>query len=340
MMALEFLPIAAIAREAGPLFSSGAETSGAWFSALASTTLGPGEEAFLAAVKGHTGLVSALPLVRSPSGDFRALTAPYSTMFAPSALSAADAYALGLSLGGAVSRKLDLDALDTGLATTNAFLDGVARSGLVTTSYRHFANWYENIESFESFWATRPARLKETVRRKGRRIPAGGVFQILSTPQDMERGMASYRAIYSDSGKVAEPHPDFMHSMITSLASCGNIRMGFLIIDGEAVAVQLWLVRDKAATIFKLAHRQKFSAFSPGTLLTHWMFSQLVPALKLKRVDFGRGDDDYKRDWLRLCTFRKGFIACNPTNLAGLRSIAIDILPTWAGRLIPWRSAA
>jgi CelD/BcsL family acetyltransferase involved in cellulose biosynthesis len=335
MMDLIVLPIAALGQEAGPLFSARAEASGAWFSALASGTLGRGEDAFLAALRGRTGFVSALPLVRAAGGAFRALTAPYSTKFGPAALSGADAYALGAKLGRLVSRRLDLDAMDVGLPLTGAFLDGLQQSGLVTASYRHFANWYEDIESFESFWATRPARLRETVRRKGRKVrEMGGTFVILSAPREIENGMASYRDIYADSGKIAEPHPDFMGLMTRKLSARGDVRLGLLLINGEPVAVQLWLLCGRGATIFKLAHREKFSACSPGTLLTHWMFSQLVPALQIKRVDFGRGDDLYKRDWLRFCTFRRGIIACNPTNLAGLRDIAIDIFPTWTGRVM------
>src|SRR5438132_12146813 len=143
MMDLIVLPIAALGQELGPLFSSPAQASGAWFSALASGTLSCGEDAFLAALRGKTGLVSALPLVRMAGGTFRALTAPYSTTFGPAALSRADAYALGEKLGGLVSRRLELDAMDIEHSLTQAFLDGLTRSGLATASYRHFANWYE-----------------------------------------------------------------------------------------------------------------------------------------------------------------------------------------------------
>jgi hypothetical protein len=341
MMDLVALPMAAIWPEAGPLFSAGAERSEGWFSALASQTLGPGEEACLAVVRGKTGFTSALPLVRMKGGCFRALTAPYSTSFGPAALSGADAYALGEKLGKLVSRRLDLDAIDMGHPLNQAFSEGLNRSGLVTASYRHFANWYEDIESFESFWATRPARVRETVRRKGRKLEAaGGSFSILSAPDEIKQGISRYGDIYADSGKAPEPHPQFMGLMIEKLATRGDVQLGLLSIDGKAVAAQLWLVRGRDATIFKLAHRPEFSRFSPGTLLTHWMFSQLVPALNLKRVDFGRGDDRYKRDWLRFCTFRRGIIACNPTSLAGLRDIAIDIFPTWGARMMRRVSAA
>jgi CelD/BcsL family acetyltransferase involved in cellulose biosynthesis len=117
--------------------------------------------------------------------------------------------------------------------------------------------------------------------------------------------------------------------MVEELAARGEIRLGLLYLQGCAVAAQIWLVADRQATIFKLAHRADWLAYSPGTLLTHWMFSQLLTQEKIRRVDFGRGDDAYKCNWLRQRSYRWGIVACNPRNPAGLLDIAAQILPTW-----------
>lgn len=340
-MELLRLPIAAMAEEISSLFPASAEAEGseAWFSTLASQTLAPGEEAFVAALRGRGEFVAAIPLVQTPGRAIRALTSPYSTSFGPAAISSADACALGASLGQLVTRRLDLDSMDMETKQNQDFFKGLTRSGLVTTSYRHFANWYEDIACFDAFWAARPTRLRETVKRKEHKLrQAGADFLIHSDCRDIGYAIADYRDVYADSGKVAEPHPDFISKMIERLAARGDVRLGQVRLNGEVVAVQLWLVHDHHATIFKLAHRARSSSWSPGTVLTYWMFKHLAPPLGRIRIDFGRGDDSYKKDWLRFRTFRRGIIACNPTNLTGLRDIATMIFPTRAGQT--WRREA
>src|SRR4051812_6926013 len=146
-MNLVLLPLPAKDQEAAPLFPQmvGAEGSAAWFSALAGLTLAEGEEAFVATLQGRAGIVAAIPLVHTGRGGIRALTAPYSTTFGPAALTGADAFALGSMLAKLVNRRLDLDSLDMQLPLNRAFLEGLSQSGLVTASYRHFANWHEDI---------------------------------------------------------------------------------------------------------------------------------------------------------------------------------------------------
>jgi CelD/BcsL family acetyltransferase involved in cellulose biosynthesis len=325
--------------ECAELFASEAEGTMAWFRALANQTLEKGEEPFLATLAGSRGAVAAIALVCRPDGTIRGLTAPYTTRFGPAALSSCDAYALGLAMKQLIPARLDVDAVhDT--PVNRAFLDGMEESGLITASYRHFANWFEEIANFEDYWSRRPKRLRETVRRQSRRMAkAGAKIDILHTPADLEAGAALYGNIYSQSGKCSEPHAGFIDEMIRNLSLTGDVHLGLLWLGGQPVAAQIWLVRERQATIFKLAHRLAYSAFSPGTVLTHEMFSQLVPGLGLKRMDFGRGDDMYKRDWLQSRTFRRGMVACNPSSLRGLRGMVTSVFPTRAAaaarRLFP-----
>ena len=105
-------------------------------------------------------------------------------------------------------------------------------------------------------------------------------------------------------------------------------RLGILSIDEEPAAAQIWLVRAPRATIFKLAHDPKFEHYSPGSLLTHWFLKELCEEEDVCVVDFGRGDDPYKRDWLHHRRVRQGVIAANPKTLMGLRAVLLEVLPT------------
>jgi len=305
-----------------------------WFEALAATTLNSSERPALALLEKGGEPRAALVLAVDKGGIARALTAPYSSVFSVAAASAADAKALGAGLAQLGFGALTLDCLDEADPLNAAFLAGLGHSGLLTARYRHFASWRERTGDFSSYWQRRPGPLRETVRRKGRRAQAQGAqFLCLAAPQEIGAGLAEYESLYRICGKVPEPHPAFMATMVRNLAAEGSVRLGLMRLGGQTVAAQIWLARAGRATIFKLAHRPDQAALSPGTLLTHWMLSTLLPGDQIAYVDFGRGDDRYKRDWLCERAFRAGVIACNPARFSGLRHIATDILPTWTGRL-------
>jgi CelD/BcsL family acetyltransferase involved in cellulose biosynthesis len=111
-------------------------------------------------------------------------------------------------------------------------------------------------------------------------------------------------------------------------------------IEGKPAAAQIWLVSQDRATIFKLAHDPVFDRQSPGTLLTHWMLGLLHERDGVREVDFGRGDDTYKRLWLRLCQDREGVLAANPRTLKGLLAVAVDILPSRVAKFLRRRATS
>jgi CelD/BcsL family acetyltransferase involved in cellulose biosynthesis len=145
---------------------------------------------------------------------------------------------------------------------------------------------------------------------------------------DWRRGLEIYEAIYASSWKPAEPHPNFIAALLEKMGGRGTARLGAAMIDGKPAAAQIWLVQQGRATIFKLAHDPAFDRHSPGTLLTHWMLGLLHAQDSVRDVDFGRGDDTYKRLWLGLCQKREGVLAANPRTLKGLLAVATDILPS------------
>ena len=312
------------------------EGSWGWYSALAETTLSPQETAVIAVVS-RSGIVeAALPLVRRSPQLLRALTAPYTTRFGPAARTPAAAELLGRCLRATVSGSLRLDALDETDPSTEALLKGLETSGLSTARYRHFMNWHEKIDDFKIYWTGRDSRLQQTVRRKQRKLDRDGrlAFIYLQQQDSVISALQTYEQIYAASWKPSEPHRDFMPRMLAALAREGTVRLALLTIDSKPAAAQVWLVRNGRATIFKLAHSSEFDAHSPGTLLTHWLLSELCSRGEIQELDFGRGDDGYKRLWVHESNFRMGMIACNPRSLAGLYYTIKDIVPTRAALLL------
>ena len=332
MAEIAILPLTAFSRFSG-LFQGphSAEGSWGWFQSLAETTLGCGEEAVLAVAIESGTAKAALPLARSGS-LLRGLTAPYTTLYVPAFPDLRWAHYLGAGAQSFVEGSLQLDALDPADPGTAAFLDGLLSSGLVAAQYRNFVNFYERIANFDDYWNARPSRLRSTVRRKLSQAGAGQAdFRCYRS--GLDEAVDVYEEVYRASWKPSEPHPSFIRTMVEKLGQYGFVRIGIMSLRGDPVAVQIWLVCAGKATIFKLAHREGMKGLSPGTLLTHWMISTLIRNEGLKEIDFGRGSDAYKRDWLAETRTRSGVVAGNWKTVAGLRVIAAEVLPTWVSAI-------
>ena len=148
--------------------------------------------------------------------------------------------------------------------------------------------------SFAKYWAARPGRLRETVRRKS----AKSVVTLRIVACFDTSDWAAYEAVYAQSWKPEEGSPAFLRRFAESEGAAGTLRLGLAYIDSRPVAAQLWTVENGSAYIHKLAHTEEASAHSPGTLLSHALFAHAIDRDGVSSIDFGTGDDAYKRDWM------------------------------------------
>jgi hypothetical protein len=302
-----------------------------WFEILAGTTLANAESPYILALIDHDGQpVSAIPLVAVGGQFVRGLTSPFTTLFRAPLGHDGDARMLGRLLAPGLGATFRLDALDPADSAARAFQDGAQSAGLVVSRFRHFANWFERIDDFPIYWNGRQSRLKATVKRKMAALARDGrlVFEMIDLAADWRRGVEIYETIYASSWKPAEVHPHFIAALMEKMGRRGTARLGVATIDGKPAAAQIWLMQQGRATIFKLAHDPAFDRHSPGTLLTHWMLGLLHDQDGVRDVDFGRGDDTYKRLWLSFCQDREGVLVVNPRTLKGLLTVVADILPS------------
>lgn len=101
------------------------------------------------------------------------------------------------------------------------------------------------------------------------------------------------------------------------MAPLGALRFGLWSIGDTPVAAQIWVVHGGRATVLKLAHDDAFKAHSPGTVLTAMMLRHLLDVEHVVELDFGRGDDDYKKTWVRQRRQRIGMLLVDPLRPAG-----------------------
>jgi CelD/BcsL family acetyltransferase involved in cellulose biosynthesis len=322
--ALEDLPPEAAAR-----FGSDAAASpfhGAlWFAVLAEACATPRHRPFLIASQ-DGGLIAPFAERRDRVGlHLESWTNFYSCDFTPCAghLSiGAQAARLAAALRAARPRvdTLHLQTMRVEDGTAQELAAALRRHGWWTQIYTQFGNWYERVSGidYEAYLARRAGRLRATIDRRTRRFLAqgGATLALATTPAELEPAIAAYEDVHRRSWKDAEPFPRFIGTFVRRMAAQGCIRIGVAALDGRPVAAQIWLVWKRRATIAKLAHDEALRDLSPGTVLTAWMIRAALEANDVDEIDFGRGDDAYKRDWLAC---RRPVGALMAGNLATLR---------------------
>lgn len=190
------------------------------------------------------------------------------------------------------------------------------RAGWIAVLDETSANWTAQVGGmrFEDYWAARPGELRSTVKRKAAKAEAD---ILISTKFDAQV-WAEYEDVYANSWKDDEGSLLFLRDFAEAEGAAGTLRLGVARIAGQAVAGQLWTVEHGTAIIHKLAYREDAAAHSPGTLLTRAMIEHAIDNDRVVTIDFGTGDDAYKRDWMDarapLFTLR----LFNPRRAAGL----------------------
>ena len=164
----------------------------------------------------------------------------------------------------------------------------------------------------DSWWASRPGALRSTVQRKAKKNIVA--IDLLATFDPVS--WAAYEEIYAASWKPEEGDPALLRAFAEMESARETFRMGIARIEGVPVAAQFWTVEDGTAFIHKLAHVEDSLKASPGTLLSAALFRHVIEVDGVKRVDFGTGNDAYKRDWMNRHERLWRIEAFNPSRVA------------------------
>ena len=160
--------------------------------------------------------------------------------------------------------------------------------------------------SYAEYLASRPGQLRTTLKRKASRVSCE-VLDHFDEPV-----WRYYGAIYAASWKPEEGAPAMLEAFARAEGAAGRLRLGIARVDGEAVAAQMWTVEHGTAWIHKLAHRADARGHSPGTVLSAALFERVIDGDRVDMIDFGTGDDGYKRDWMEEVRQRWRIDALNP----------------------------
>ncbi|MCT2558758.1 GNAT family N-acetyltransferase [Tsuneonella sp. YG55] len=149
--------------------------------------------------------------------------------------------------------------------------------------------------SFAEYWAGRPGPMRTTLKRKAKKVSVS-IHDRFDTA-----AWADYESIYAESWKPEEGDPVLLRRFAEAEGATGRIRLGVAHApDGEPVAAQFWTVENGTAYIHKLAHRESARPLSAGTTLSAALFERVIDRDRVDLIDFGTGDDAYKRDWMEI----------------------------------------
>ena len=166
--------------------------------------------------------------------------------------------------------------------------------------FRHY-NWIYRVQgqSYEEYMAARPARLRNTISRKKRKLEREHGYNIrLYTGDKVPQAMSDYYAVYNSSWKANEQYTGLVDDIVAGFSKKGWTRLAVLYIKGQPAAAQLWFVHHGKASIFRLAYSEAWKHYSPGSILTSYMMEYVIDTDKVEQIDFLTGNDAYKQDWM------------------------------------------
>lgn len=275
-----------------------------WFTCLSRTSRDDDLKLLLACVVDRDSVRAMLPLVKGTTNSAYAFTHRYTPVYRP-LLCAGDQQSVLHCLAHGLSQ-LPLDGLvlepvseqDQNVIELYSAMEAAGYH--CESNFRHY-NWIYRLQgqSFAEYMASRPAKLRNTIVRKQRKLKREHDYEIrLFKGNEVPQAMADYYAVYLASWKAHEQYTGLVNDMVAGFSSEGWTRLGILYVHGQPVAAQLWLVHHAKANIFRLAYAEAWKRYSPGTILTHFMLQQAIDIDRVEEVDFLVGNEGYKQDWM------------------------------------------
>ncbi len=275
-----------------------------WLQSLIDNKTEDEQPALLACVLNGDRVLAILPLIRDNTGNCQSLSHNYSALF--TLLLAQDqqqeiVHCLVDGLSRFPCQPLRLEPIAEDDQNVNLLQQVMESDGFSCHRYFRFYNWFHRCQdqTFTDYIAARPARLRNTIARKQRKLEREQGYQIrLFQGDQVQQAMTDYHRIYQASWKAYEQHAGLMDSVAINFAAAGWTRLGILYIQGRPAAAQLWFVVGDKASIFRLAYDQAWKQYSPGSILTSYLMQQVIDNDKVKEIDFLTGNEAYKQDWM------------------------------------------
>lgn len=139
-------------------------------------------------------------------------------------------------------------------------------------------------------------------------------FKMVRNRQDVAKYIKTYFEVYARSWKQKEEVGPEFHMDLTGLAAQkGWLRLGIVYLGDVPIVTGFAIVCENIAYFSKNAYDQAYRDLSAGTIWLTEMIKYVIDVDKVHAIDFLRGDEPYKRRWLKHQRERKGVLVFNNT---------------------------
>ena len=212
------------------------------------------------------------------------------------------------------------------------FIDAISATSLKNISYSCKGDWYlDEITYSFSEYSKNLLRIhrKDTNRNKRHLKEAGDLtFYIKRETEDLDKYLDLYSELRKKSWKAEEKDSSFLREVTKMTAEKGWLRLAFLFFNGVPIACDKWIVWNKIGYAWDGLYDLDFSKYSPGKVLESEIIEYMIDQEKVFEIDFGEGDEAYKKRWTPRRRERKGITVFN-NNIKGqiLAFLITKILP-------------
>lgn len=274
-----------------------------WFENL-TAALDDEQGMLLACVVAGNKLMAILPLIKSVGDNFVSLKHRYTTHYSLLLADADQPQVLACLVQGLSQLPLRSLLLEPVADDDNRIVGlqaSMEKAGYQCEQLFRSYNWIYRVQgqSFKEYMAERPARLRNTISRKQRKLEREHGYEIrLFTGDEVPQAMTDYYAVYTASWKANEQYVSFLDGLVEGFSRPGWSRLAVLYVNEQPVAAQLWFVLHAKANIFRLAYDEAWKPYSPGSILTSFLMEYAIDTDHVEEIDFLTGNDTYKQDWM------------------------------------------
>tara|TARA_B100001939_G_scaffold348054_1_gene372309 strand:+ start:4067 stop:5131 length:1065 start_codon:yes stop_codon:yes gene_type:complete len=153
---------------------------------------------------------------------------------------------------------------------------------------------------FAQFLARKSKKIRDISRleRKLFKEHKGEIKIIRTSDKNLENYIRDYTKVYDNSWKDSENYPGFIPDLIRLCAEKEILRLGILYLEDIPVATQLNIHHNTTTLIYKLCYDEAYKSKSVGAILSKNMMQVAFDGDRATFIDYGCGNDAYKKDWM------------------------------------------